>query len=425
MHSSVSTSVKPIVKTIVCVVIAMSALGACSVKDENSVEVIHWWTSGSESKAIKVVAQNYHQQGGTWIDSAVVGSTAARASAINRILGGKPPGAMQWLLGVDMRGLAQQGMLAQIDSVAADGNWHSVLPALVQEKMTFEGHVIAAPTAMHADNWMWSNTKVFTSLGLLPPQTWDEFLRDAPKIKAAGFIPLALGGQPSQEALLFNSVLIGVAGKQAYRKLYVDKDAAFAQDPAVLKAIVTFKALKAFVDDGSPGRAWNDATNMVISGKAAVQFTGDWAKGEFAAAGLTPGKEYGCAMAPGNQDAYVMAVDVFVFPKLGKDDAASAAQAKLAATLLDPVVQAEFSKVKGSVPLRSDVDVSGMDICIQLARKVLIKPENQLPNFAMALSGDTTGAVQDAITKIWNDKSVDVNAASALLASALRQTTAR
>ena len=35
---------------------------------------------------------------------------------------------------------------------------------------------------------------------------------------------------------------------------------------------------------------------MVITGKAAMQFMGDWAKGEFTAANLTPGKEYGCAV---------------------------------------------------------------------------------------------------------------------------------
>ena len=49
--------------------------------------------------------------------------------------------------------------------------------------------------------------------------------------------------------------------------------------------------LRGYVDPGSPGRNWNDATSLVIQGKAGMQFMGDWAKGEFAAAGLTPGKD--------------------------------------------------------------------------------------------------------------------------------------
>ena len=54
----------------------------------------------------------------------------------------------------------------------------------------------------------------------------------------------------------------------------------------MLKVIKTFEALRPLVDEGSPGRNWNDATNLVITGKAAAQVMGDWARGEFALAGL-------------------------------------------------------------------------------------------------------------------------------------------
>ena len=42
---------------------------------------------------------------------------------------------------------------------------------------------------------------------------------------------------------------------------------------------------------------------MVITGKAAMQVMGDWAKGEFIAAGLTAGKEYGCVILGGDEPA--------------------------------------------------------------------------------------------------------------------------
>ncbi len=47
----------------------------------------------------------------------------------------------------------------------------------------------------------------------------------------------------------------------------------------------TYRRLHDYVDPGSPGRNWNDATSLVIQGKAGMQFMGDWAKGEFTAAG--------------------------------------------------------------------------------------------------------------------------------------------
>ena len=44
-----------------------------------------------------------------------------------------------------------------------------------------------------------------------------------------------------------------------------------------------------------------------------MQIMGDWAKGEFIAAGQTAGKEFGCTvLRPGG---YVIGGDVFVFPK--------------------------------------------------------------------------------------------------------------
>lgn len=396
---------------------SMTAIGA---PKDMTADVVHWWTSGSEARSISVIAKAFEAKGGGWKDSAVVGGSAARASAINRIMGGEPPTAMQWNLGVDLLNLAGQGLLAPLDPVASSGKWSVVLPSLIKDQLNAGGRTIAVPVTVHADNWMFYNTKVLQQLGLSAPKTWDAFLADAPKIKAAGITPIALGGQPWQERVFFNSVLVGVAGKDAYRKLFVEKNAEFAKSPEVIKALKTFKDLKVFVDEGSPGRNWNDATNMVITGKAAVQFMGDWAKGEFAAAGQTPGKEYGCMMAPGNQDAYILVVDTFAFPKNG-GDALSKAQVELANTIMDPAVQVALAKVKGSIPARTDVDISGMDQCVQLGKAVSSKPENQLPNFAMALSGDMMGAVHDAITKFWNDKSIDANAASLLLSNAIRQ----
>ena len=73
----------------------------------------------------------------------------------------------------------------------------------------------------------------------------------------------------------------------------------------------------------------------------------DWAKGDFAAANKKLGTDYGCSMAPGNQDAYVMTVDVFVFPKNTNADQQSA-QNKLATLMMDPAVQTEFNAFKGS-----------------------------------------------------------------------------
>lgn len=376
------------------------AAGVAGTAAAQTVDVVHWWTSGGESKAISVFAEEFKKRGGTWIDSAVVGGQAARASAMNRIAGGDPPSAAQWNAGVAVRKLAEEGLLTELDDLAAAGGWEKVLPPLIVKNNTYDGHVVAVPTDIHGNNWMWYSTKIFQEVGAEPPKTWDEFFTVADKIKAKGYIPFGLGGEPWQEGLLFGAILAGTAGKDTYRKIYVDHDAELAGGPGTVKAFETLRRLKDYVDEGHAGRKWNDTTMMVASNKAAMQIMGDWAKGEFASAGLTPGKEFGCVLAPGTQDAYILTVDVFVFPKQ-TDEAKVKAQRQLAEVMMDPAVQVQFNKFKGALPARLDADVGTLDPCAQAGQKVLADVNNQIPNTALGFNNDVEGQINDLVTQFW------------------------
>ena len=54
-------------------------------------EVIHWWTTGGEAAALKILVEAYEKTGNTWKDNPVAGGEAARMVARTRILGGDPP----------------------------------------------------------------------------------------------------------------------------------------------------------------------------------------------------------------------------------------------------------------------------------------------------------------------------------------------
>jgi glucose/mannose transport system substrate-binding protein len=144
---------------------------------------------------------------------------------------------------------------------------------------------------------------------------------------------------------------------------------------------------------------------------------GDWAKGDFAAAHKVVGKNFGCQMAPGNRDAYIMTVDVFVFPVNNKPDQ-KAAQDKLAALMMDPAVQTEFNKFKGSLPARRDAEIAELDACAQLGQKVMAGGSaNQLPNFALSFSPDTQGQIEDLLGNYWSNPSMKPADAAKQLAS--------
>jgi glucose/mannose transport system substrate-binding protein len=375
---------------------------------QNKAEVIHWWTSGGESAAIQEIASAYTKAGGTWVDSAVATGDNARAQAINRIVGGNPPTAAQFNTSKQYHDVIKEGLLNDVDAVAAKEGWESFLPAPIINSIKVNGHFYAVPVNIHMPAWFWYSKSAFQKAGITAePKTPDEFFATLDKLKAAGLVPLAFGGQAWQENITFQDWLAMAGGPELYLKFFRDRDAATVASPAFRKVLTDFKRLRSYVDPGSPGRNWNDATSLVITGKAGVQIMGDWAKGEFIAAKQTVGKDYGCFPGFGPKSPYIIAGDVFVFPRT-KDPAQIKSQQLLATVITSPSTQVAFNNKKGSIPIRTDVDTSKMDQCAQLGLSIMKDKSRHLPNPDMLITPDTSGAVSDVITKFWNtDQSVD------------------
>ena len=379
-------------------------------------EVLHWWTSGGESAAIKEIADRFKAAGGEWIDTAIAGGEQARAAGINRIIGGNPPTVMQFNTGKQFEELVANGFLTPLTKVAEANKWKDILPKAIVDAASRDGQFYAAPVNIHGQNWLWYNVDVLKKAGVEPPKTFGDILAIAPKLKQAGVIPFAHGAQDWQDAILFVAVLVAEGGKDVFQKVYGEADAKAVQSAGFRKAAETYAALRLLADEGSAGRNWNDTTGLVITGKAAMQLMGDWAKGEFINAKMTPGKEYGCVVMPGG---YVMGGDVFVFPKV-KDAAGQAAQVKIAELMLSPEAQIAFNTKKGSVPVRLDLDVSSMDLCAQAGMKALKDPVQQIPSGGYIASPDRVGAVRDVITQFWSTKSMTTDEFVAKVVTALK-----
>ncbi len=394
-----SKNLKPVLAAV------LAGLGLVGAAHAQKAEVIHWWTSGGEAAAIKEFADSYTKGGGTWVDTPIAGGGGAQARTVmaNRTMGGDPPTAAQYNYGKQYEEIIKEGLLNNLDAVAAKGNWDKLLPEKIKNAVKVGGHYYAVPVNLRNENWVWYNKAVLAKVGAKEPTNMDEMFAAMDKVKAAGIVPLALGGQGWQEGITFRGVLLSVGGQELYLKTFKDKD---VSGPGFKKAVETYRKLKGYVDPGSPGRDWNLATGMVIEGKAAFQMMGDWAKGEFVNAGKTAGKDYGCFMAGGPKMPYAIGGDVFVFPK-NKSKDAEAAQMKLAEMMISPAMQVSFNNKKGSIPIRTDVDTSKMDICAQAGVQAvkegrLLQSDNEL------LSPDAKGAYEDVLSKFWNsDQSVD------------------
>lgn len=323
-----------------------------------------------------------------------------------RVISGNPPTAAQ-IKGPSIQEWGKEGTLANIDAAATEGKWDAVLPKVVADIMKYKGHYVAAPVNVHRVNWVWANPEVLKKAGVTDvPTTWDAFLVAAEKVKKSGAIAIAHGGQPWQDATVFESVALGVGGTEFYKKALVKLDQKELTSPTMVKVFDTLGKVKTYIDKDAPGRDWNLATAMIINGKAGFQFMGDWAKGEFAAAGKVPGKDYLCAPAPGTASAYTFNIDSFAMFSQKSDDAKKG-QIVLANAIMSPKFQEIFNLNKGSIPVRSGVSRTRFDACAIKSMDDLeatSKNGGLVPSFAhgMAVPSATQGALVDVIAKFMN-----------------------
>jgi glucose/mannose transport system substrate-binding protein len=263
----------------------------------------------------------------------------------------------------------------------------------------------AAPVNIHRIDWFWANKKVLDSHGLKMPTSWDEFNAAAGKLQSAGIIPFAHGGQPWQDATVFEAVLLGIGGNEFYQKAIVELDMNALSGPTMVKVFDQMRKLQGFTDKGMPGRDWNVATAMVMNGKAAFQIMGDWAKGEFSNAGLKPGVDYYCLPTPSDH-GYLYNVDSFIFYGM-KGKSKIDGQKALASSIMGKNFQKIFNIYKGSIPARLDVPMDEFDMCAKGSAsdlKYSAMTGGLLPSFAhgMALRNAQKGAMQDVITEHFN-----------------------
>jgi glucose/mannose transport system substrate-binding protein len=407
-------------------------LSAFAADSKGTVEVVHWWTSGGEKAAVDVLRAQVEKDGFTWKDGAVAGGGGATAMTVlkSRAVAGNPPGVAQ-IKGPDIQEWASTGLLSTdaLTDIAKQEKWDSVLSKKVSDTVKYEGHYVAVPVNIHRVNWLWINPEVFKKAGIAKaPTTLEEFYAAGDKLKAAGFIALAHGGQPWQDSTVYEDVVLSVMGPDGFKKAFVDRDQATLSGPEMVKAFTELKKVATYMDPNRAGRDWNIAAADVINGKAGMQMMGDWAKSEWTAAKKVAGKDYECVPFPGTQNAFTYNIDSLAMFKI-KDAGDIAAQQDLAKVVLGENFQKVFSINKGSIPVRTDMlnDMNkyGFDACAQTAAKDFLaddKTGGLQPSMAhnMATNLAVQGAIFDTVTNYINDPKADPAQAAKKLAAAVK-----
>jgi glucose/mannose transport system substrate-binding protein len=284
-----------------------------------------------------------------------------------------------------------------------DNGWMDKFPQQLIDLVSYNGDIYSVPVNVHRNGVLWYNKKIFSDNNLQAPTTWDEFFTAADKLKAAGITPLALGDKDKWEDLdLFEEILLSQLGPSDYRDLWAGKVA--WTDSRITDSLNIMARALSYVNDDHAALTWDQASGLVLQGKAAMNVMGDWAKGYFTSNGWQPDKDFGWAPAPGTTGSFVVVTDTFGLPKNIKHQQAALDWLKTVGSVPG---QDAFNPKKGSIPARVDADKSIYDAYSQaaiadFANNELVPSEANGP----ATPPEFLTPITDAISVFVSDKNV-------------------
>lgn len=387
------------------------------------VEVLHYWTSAGETVAVAKLKSTLRAKGHVWKDFAVTagGNGLAMSLLASRVASGNPPTAAQ-IKGIQIQEWARTGALASIDDVARADRWDELLPKSVSETMKYQGRYVAVPLNVHRVNWLWVNPLALKKANAKMPTTWDEFFAVAEAMQKAGVIPVPYVGEAWLNLGTFESVVLGIAGPDFYRRAFIDLDPAALSSAQMEKSLETYRRIKRYTDPHAEGRDWMRATEMLIKGEAGMQLMGDWANAEIQTAGKRPGIDILCAPAPGSANAFTFNIDSFMMLQVSAEN--QPAQRDLVRAVMSGEFQETFNLAKGSIPVRLDVKMDRFDECAKRSShdfKASAKRGTLLPSLLHSmLPAPVVTAMSEAISQFWNQDTMSARDAMAKLVLAAR-----
>jgi glucose/mannose transport system substrate-binding protein len=115
-----------------------------------------------------------------------------------------------------------------------------------------------------------------------------------------------------------------------------------------------------------------------------------------------------------------MVIDAFAFPLTNRDGAAEAQQA-FARMVLDKDNQVAFSRIKGSLPARTDVDPAGLDRCGKLGLEMIRAKKGEVSAQSQAMPTQMSEGWIGVVGDFFNDKTISAQDAQNRLHDILMQ----
>jgi glucose/mannose transport system substrate-binding protein len=341
---------------------AAAAAGSEAAAGTSALEIFSWWTAGGEVEALNALYEIFSAEyPDVEIQNAALAGGAGQGGNMKalletRMMGGQPPDSFQVHLGRELiDSHVIPGRMEPLDWLYEEEGFNEVFPQDLIDIASYDGKPWSVPVNIHRSNVLWYRTDKFEQVGVEPPTTWDEFFTVAEAFKAAG-IPALMAAElePNHAGHMFESVLNAVLDPDQYRGLF--NGSTSWEDPGVTEALEILNRAYDYANPDylstSPVDQWD---RYVADDGPAMIINGDWAHGVFISKEFS---SYHWTPSPGTSGKYIVLSDSFGLPVDAPHRDNAIAFLKICGSKAG---QDAFNPVKGSIPARTDPDLSLYD----------------------------------------------------------------
>lgn len=239
---------------------------------------------------------------------------------------------------------------------------NELFPEQVIANFMEDDSLYGVPLNVHRQNIIWYNKNILDKLEISPPQTLDELVEVLSRLSTTEIEPFLIDPTSS----LLHMIKLSVLGKyqaSSYKEFETKSD--YAEEYS--KIIQYNEEILKYAYKETSFNTWQDASRHFAKGNTAFYMAGDWSKGYLVdTIGMQLIEDFGWIIFPGTNELFVGKIDAFGASITNNDYEVTVKWLELIAS---EEGQMQFNMKKGSIPARTDIDMSQFDAYSQQAMK--------------------------------------------------------
>jgi len=376
----------------------------------NELELLHAWSSGDGNAAIGALIEGFQEEHPDveFAEEPVNGAARSNLDQVisNKLQANDPPSTFQSWPGNHLE--TYEGAFEDIEGDVWNDDLKENYLAGPQEQAQYDGTYVTVPLNIHRINNLFYNTAVVEEAGVdptsfsSPSDVVDACATIAEETDAVPFAHQTSGTWSTVQ--LWETILLGQAGIDGY-EAFINGNGDSAAVQSALESVVE---LSEYYPSDSSSISFTEANTMVMEGDAAFIHQGDWAAGAYSNRdGFTYGEDWNQVTYPGTSGSYLLNMDSFPYMANNPSPEATRQFLSYCGTAEGQVL---FNAEKGSIPPRSDADVSSLNQFQQDQYDDFNAADNQPPSIEHGLA--VTPGVKTNISSAFSGFLEDYDAAA-------------